>query len=161
MAGRPGRSGGKPKPTALRVLEGNPAKRPLPIGEPAIKGGMPKPPGGLDVEARAEWKRIEATLGAAGLITPADRAMVTVWCVTWSRWLGAEAQVRKKGTVVLNARTGEPQENPYLKIADKAADRLLRIAEQYGMTASARVRLAWRPKTKKEAQQSKWKGLLG
>ena len=160
MAGRSGRGGRPPKPTALHILDGNPSKRPPPQDEPPLEAGMPAPPPGLDVEARAEWKRIGVTLGAVGVVTKADRAMLTAWCITWSRWWAAESDIRKRGVFIADKKneTGAV-ENPYLKIADKACDRLLRLAEQYGMTASARVRLAIRPKTKKEAK-SKWRGML-
>ena len=160
MAGRPGRGGRPPKPTALHILDGNPSKRPLPQDEPPLEAGMPAAPSGLDVEARAEWKRVGVTLGAVGVVTKADRAMLTVWCITWSMWWAAVADLRERGVFVAADAEGLlMHENPYLKIADKAADRLLRLAEQYGMTASARVRLAIRPKTKKEAK-SKWGGML-
>ena len=34
--------GRKPKPTALKVLEGNPGKRPLNLYEPSPEGEMPE-----------------------------------------------------------------------------------------------------------------------
>jgi hypothetical protein len=36
--------GRKPKPTKLRILEGNRGKRPLPVGEPEPDPSVPSPP---------------------------------------------------------------------------------------------------------------------
>ena len=52
MAGR------KPKPTALKKLEGNPGKRKLNTKEPAPAKGMPDCPKWLLPEAKEEWKRL-------------------------------------------------------------------------------------------------------
>ena len=50
MAGR------KPKPTAIKELEGNPGKRKLNNKEPKPDKGMPVCPEWLPPEAKAEWK---------------------------------------------------------------------------------------------------------
>ena len=52
MAGR------KPKPTALKKLEGNPGKRKLNTKEPVPGKGMPDCPKWLLPEAKKEWKRL-------------------------------------------------------------------------------------------------------
>ena len=52
MAGR------KPKPTALKKLEGNPGKRKMNTKEPVPGKGMPDCPKWLLPEAKEEWKRL-------------------------------------------------------------------------------------------------------
>ena len=52
MAGR------KPKPTALKKLEGNPGKRELNTKEPVPEKGMPDCPKWLLSEAKVEWNRL-------------------------------------------------------------------------------------------------------
>ena len=52
MAGR------KPKPTALKKLEGNPGKRKLNTKEPMPGKGMPDCPKWLLPEAKKEWERL-------------------------------------------------------------------------------------------------------
>ena len=51
MAGR------KPKPTAIKKLEGNPGKRKLNTKEPIPAKGMPNCPEWLMPEAKKEWER--------------------------------------------------------------------------------------------------------
>ena len=99
MAGR------RPKPTALKALQGNPGKRPLNRHEPQ-PGGLPKCPKHLDGQARKEWKRISRELIACGLLTEVDRAALAAYCVAWSRWIDAEANVRKFGGVIKSPKSG-------------------------------------------------------
>ena len=46
--------GRKPKPTALKVLEGNPGKRPLNENEPKPENKAPRCPSWLEQEAKNE-----------------------------------------------------------------------------------------------------------
>ncbi len=49
--------GRKPKPTAIKVLEGNPGKRELNLSEPKPEKKAPKCPAWLEPEAKREWRR--------------------------------------------------------------------------------------------------------
>ena len=60
MAGR------KPKPTALKKLEGNPGKRKLNTKEPMPGKGMPDCPKWLLPEAKKEWERLCVKLSEIG-----------------------------------------------------------------------------------------------
>ena len=56
--------GRKPKPTAIKRLEGNPGKRPLNIYEPKPLKKAPTCPDWLDEEAKREWRRLAKTMEA-------------------------------------------------------------------------------------------------
>jgi phage terminase small subunit len=58
MAGR----GRPPKPTALKVLEGNPGKRPLNQNEPKPEKKAPNCPSWLLPDAKKEWRRLSKEL---------------------------------------------------------------------------------------------------
>src|SRR5262245_15207940 len=92
--------GRKPKPTVLKVLDGNPGKRPLNEREPVAPTDEPMAPDWLDDEAKAEWGRVVVELRAMGLLSSADRAALAAYCTCWSRWVQAEVQVRKFGAIV-------------------------------------------------------------
>ena len=64
--------GRKPKPTALKKLEGNPGKRPLNELEPVPPTVALRCPNYLLPEARKEWKRLAPILMGMGLLTAAD-----------------------------------------------------------------------------------------
>lgn len=68
MAGR------KPKPTAVKKLEGNPGKRKLNTKEPVPAKGMPTCPNWLLPEAKSEWKRLAELMNQMGVLTEVDRA---------------------------------------------------------------------------------------
>ena len=66
MAGR------KPKPTAVKKLEGNPGKRKLNTKEANPGKGMPDCPAWLLPEAKIEWIRLSEKLNQMGVLTEID-----------------------------------------------------------------------------------------
>ena len=68
MAGR------KPKPTAIKKLEGNPGKRKLNTKEPIPAKGMPECPQWLLAEAKKEWERLADLMNQMGVLTEVDMA---------------------------------------------------------------------------------------
>lgn len=133
MAGR------RPKPTAAKLLAGNPGHRPLNLNEPKPTG-VPTCPRHLDAQARAEWKRMSAELRACGLLTLVDRAAFAAYCQCWSRWVTAEQGIAKHGMVV-KAPSGYPVQNPYVGIANTALDQLRKYLIEFGMTPAARSKV--------------------
>lgn len=76
-----GTRGPLPKPTALKLLEGNPGKRALNLADgvnPRIE--IPSAPRHLGKEARKEWRRITPLLEELGLISGLDRAALALYC---------------------------------------------------------------------------------
>mgnify|MGYP005786083515 CR=1 FL=1 len=66
MAGR------KPKPTALKKLEGNLGKRKLNTKEPIPAKGMPNCPEWLLPEAKEEWERLADLMKQMGVFMEVD-----------------------------------------------------------------------------------------
>lgn len=65
--------GRKPKPTAIKLLEGNPGKHPLNEYEPVPPKATVKCPSWLLPEAKKEWKRLAPSLEAMGVLTIAQQ----------------------------------------------------------------------------------------
>jgi len=133
--------GRKPKPTVLKLLDGNPGKRPLNDQEPHPAQGIPNRPDWLDTEDQAEWDRVMAELSEMGLLTLADRAALAAYCTAWSRWVQAEDMVRKFGTIVKSPEKGFPMKSPYLSIADQALETMRKLMVEFGLTPSSRSRI--------------------
>jgi P27 family predicted phage terminase small subunit len=132
------RPGPPPKPRGLRVLEGNPAKRPLPPDiRPNVELVMPRH---LEGAARAEWRRVVPQLRRLGLATSLDRAALAAYCQAWARWLRAEGQLRRYGELV-KAPSGYALPSPYLSIANKAMQQMREFLVEFGMSPAARVRV--------------------
>lgn len=133
--------GRKPKPTQMRRLEGNPGKRALNNREPKPPPGVPECPDFLDDEARAEWFRTASVLQEMGLLTRADRSALAAYCTVYSRWVHAEEQVKKFGSIVKSPDKGFPMKSPYLTIADQSLEAMRRLMVEFGLTPSSRSRI--------------------
>jgi P27 family predicted phage terminase small subunit len=133
--------GRKPTPTMLKVLSGNPGKRPLNEREPLAAQGLPEMPAWLDGEALAEWGRITVDLADMGLLSKADRPALAAYCTAWSRWVDAEAQVKKYGAVVKSPDKGFPMKSPYLSIAEQSLETMRKLMVEFGLTPSSRSRI--------------------
>lgn len=77
--------GRKPTPLALKVLRGNPGRRPLPDSEPAFENIIPKCPIDLDKIGKKTWKEKSKLLHAAGVLTTADGQTLALYCQIWSQ----------------------------------------------------------------------------
>ncbi len=144
--------GRKPKPTKLKLLAGNPGKRPLNEDEPQFAPDLPEAPGFLLPEARAEWDRIAGQLFAQGVLTSVDRGALAVCCQAWGRAVQAEsalAELAEKDPSMhgLLIKTGRGAvENPLVGIARRSMDLYLRGCAEFGMTPSSRSRIKAFPK---------------
>lgn len=138
--------GRKPKPTRIKLLTGNPGKRPLNQNEPKPQIGpdMPSPPEHLDKEAQAEWYRLAPQLHRLGLLSNIDLTAFAAYCTAYSRWLDAEQAIREKG-VLLRAPSGYPMISPYLAIANTALKQIRAFLTEFGMTPSSRSRINIQP----------------
>ena len=132
--------GNRPKPTRLKLLAGNPGKRPISRKEPKPRPLAPTPPSHLDPIARKEWARISKELYQCGLLTSVDRAALSMYCVLYSRWVAAEKRVRELG-VIVKSPNGYPIHSPYLAVANKAMDQMIRLLGELGLSPCARTRI--------------------
>jgi P27 family predicted phage terminase small subunit len=92
--------GRKPKPTAIKVLEGNPGKRSLNTAEPKPVKKAPRCPAWLEDEAKKEWKRMSKQLEQLGILTEIDMAAFAGYCQAYARWKEAEEFITQHGTIV-------------------------------------------------------------
>lgn len=133
--------GRKRKPTALKILTGNPGKRALNDREPIPQAIPPTPPAWLAKEALVEWDRLVAELAALGIITRLDMAILAGYCQAWARVVKLEATVAKKGGAVIVSPTGGPYPSPWQAALNKAYELVHKFGSELGLTPSARARL--------------------
>jgi P27 family predicted phage terminase small subunit len=132
--------GRKPRPVELRVIEGNPGKRRLtkPL---RVDRGLPEPPEHLDAIALAEWARMSTELRANGLLTRSDRAALAAYCMAYSRWVQAEAEIARRG-MLYQRPNGAWQQSPFVVIAHRAMMIMAAFLSEFGMTPVSRTRLS-------------------
>lgn len=73
MAGR------RPKPRNLKLLQGNPGKRPI-KDEVKITSVLPGPPEWLQGESLAEWNRLQGPLSSAGILDGSSWSLFVLYC---------------------------------------------------------------------------------
>lgn len=130
--------GPRPKPAALKELAGNPGRRPIArTAIDALPAAVPDCPPHLDDQARAEWERITALVGATGLLRQTDRTVLAAYCQCYSRWIAAEEKLRRTGPVVMGPEK-MPIENPYLAIANRALVQLRQFMAELGFSPATR-----------------------
>ena len=155
-------TGRKPTPTHLKLVKGNPGKRPLPKAEAKVVPSLPEPPSHLSDEARVEWARVSDELFKVGLLSGVDRAALAAYCQAYARWVQAEraiAEMAKRdqltGGLMIKTTNGNAIQNPLVGTANKAAADMVRFAAEFGMTPSARSRIAAAPPSEEDADPAR------
>jgi P27 family predicted phage terminase small subunit len=133
--------GRKPKPTHLKIIEGNPGRRPINGAEPKPPGSQPTCPAHLSPTAKAEWKRLAHDLNKIGLLTLIDRAVLAAFCQSYGRWVEAERKLTETPPL-LKTPAGYVQQSPWLTIANKERELMAKFMAELGLTPSSRSRLA-------------------
>lgn len=141
--------GRKPKPTNLKLLEGNPGKRPLNQNEPKPAPIAPKCPSFLSKSAKAEWRRIAPQLERLGLLTGVDMANLAGYCRAWSELVDAESFLQKHGQTYQIPKRDEEgqvvglyvQQWPQVTIARKAQEEIRAYSSLFGLSPSDRGRM--------------------
>jgi P27 family predicted phage terminase small subunit len=136
-------------PTSLKVLRGNPGKRPLPQNEPqpaATVGAVP--PKGMNAVAEEHWRYLAPRLEGMRVLTDADLAALEVLCDLYARWKTATQKGWKLGMLYCPdgySDDGKPlgalKVNPYIRIAQDAEKSYLRALASFGMTPESRSRV--------------------
>lgn len=132
--------GRKPKPTALKQLEGNPGKRAVNKKEPKPVSEIPSCPNHLQGIARQEWNRIVKELKALGMITKLDRAALAICCTAYADYVKACNKLKKEGEVIISEKGGMYQ-NPWVAIKKRSMDQIAKFYAEFGMTPSSRSRI--------------------
>lgn len=134
VVGRP------PKPTALKVLQGNPGRRPLPEGEPRPEIGVPTRPGWLLPEAKREWSRIVPELARLGLLAKIDRALIAAYCQCWARYVEAQKDIDENGYYFTTDK-GYEGPRPAVQMATKMLEKMSALSAKFGFSPSDRARI--------------------
>jgi P27 family predicted phage terminase small subunit len=106
----------------LKLVRNNPDKRKINKREPKPKGG-PVAPAELDARGKREWKRITKAL----------------YCAAFSTWRKAQKEIKKGGRVV-KAANKTPIPSPWLAVANKDLDQIIKFDGELELTLSARTR---------------------
>ena len=141
--------GRKPKPTNLKILQGNKHKERINLNEPKFDRSMPKCPSYLNKTAKAIWLKKARELNQAGVLTVIDDSALATYSQLFSRYLDLEGDIAKEGTVVIKKgfdKEGEVVEldtkiNPKVVESRLTVQQLRQYETEFGMTPSSRSRI--------------------
>ncbi|MBF4406126.1 phage terminase small subunit P27 family, partial [Vibrio anguillarum] len=133
MAGVPGKSGRRSKPTAKKELAGNPGKRELNKSEPnfgLVTNVMC--PEWLGDYGRELWETIVPLLCREKVLSGTDIQNVEVYCSAYHQFRECEDNIKQFGLVVTGA-TGGPIKNPALTAKNEAIKQMSSFGAMLGL----------------------------
>lgn len=133
--------GRKPKPTYLKLVSGNPGKRPVNVAEPKPTGDLAAAPEWFTDDQREGWAYAIAH-APPGMLRLLDRSILAIWVVAESYHRQAAQAVSKFGIMTKSPVKAEPMQNPYLAVVNRQALIMVRAAGELGFTPVARSRIA-------------------
>jgi len=135
--------GRKNKPTNLKIVEGNPGKRPLNENEPKPQSGIPDMPKWIELfdEAVKNWKHESEILDRMGVMTEADAGILAARSFLFSQIVELTKDLKIEGTVI-EREGAEPKHNPKQKQLESILKEYRTLGSLLGLDPSSRSRLS-------------------
>jgi P27 family predicted phage terminase small subunit len=141
-AGRP------PKPTTLKLVEGNRGKRALNKQEPDPDYLQDMTaPDWLPADAKTVWDDLAPKLRRARVLTEIDVPMVCMLCISIAQYRQASKLADRRLLVKGRDDSGMPSINPALIIQSMSAKQAMAVMREFGMSPSARTRIMVQPQS--------------
>jgi len=138
-------AGRKPKPTHLKLLEGNAGNRPLNKSEPVPVGDLTDPPEWLSADQKASW-RYALDHAPHGLLKKIDSSLLVVWVVAESYHREAAEAIQREGMLAAaTTNAGAEYQSAYMGIVNKQALIMMKAASEMGFSPTSRSRITLEP----------------
>ncbi len=139
-AGRP------PKPRMLKILQGNPGRRPLNKNEPQPAPlDLPKPPKHLRKLAKEAWNELTPELCRARLLTILDLKLFELFCEEYAEYRAAQAFIEERGAYYpMKNEKGEVydiRQYPAVSQRTNSIASMGKLAAHLGLSPAARSRI--------------------
>lgn len=138
-----GRRGRAPKPTALRIVEGDHHTERYNHHEPIPITGRPECPDDVSDDVREIWNYTVKELDGMGIAHACDRDTLRCYCEAVVAHRRASAIVAQSGVLIKGLHNNWVR-NPALVIQRDAAYMVRQFAQEFGLTPSARTRIEHR-----------------
>jgi P27 family predicted phage terminase small subunit len=132
--------GRKPTPKAILSLRGSRVRGPHKSGIDAPPGS-PEPPSYLCDIGRAEWSRIVPMLEASKVMSLRHQHTLAAYCDALADMVKADQELKQLGATFMDDK-GRVMYHPAWYRKKDSRLHMLRIAEQFGLTASALSRVS-------------------
>ena len=165
-----GLRGPAPKPDSVKILDGNPGKRPI-KNKKCVEmaySAPPKPPKRLMKYAKDAWKRLAPMLTAWGMLTPMTVDYFAEVCQWYARYQVTSEKVTEEGEEgvykMQESNTGYKQQHPMITQMNQYYDKWEKGIKEFGMTPMSWARymsINGDGKTGGEAEDDPLEELLG
>lgn len=132
-----GKRGPAPKPTKLKILNGNPGKRPLNEHQPQPSAGEPQCPDWMPAEAKRKWRELVPELLRIGMLTVVDRETLAAYCLACSELKQATERLQKDGRYQ-TTKNGYLTDHPAVAQQRSAMEVIKRFSVLFGLDPSSR-----------------------
>lgn len=144
-----GLRGPAPQPTELKLLRGNPGKRPILPDMFVPDKEAPPCPVHITGAAREHWDYVCAELNRYGMLARTDMGQLAALCTVWARYVEAEEMIalaaaqapQSKGWLQKRQGEGGLTVAPWLKVSRDAIDQYTRLSQKFGLSPADRVRV--------------------
>jgi P27 family predicted phage terminase small subunit len=147
--------GRKPTPSYLKLIKGNPGKRPLNRVEPKpILLADLEPPPWLDREGREHWRYYAPRLQRLRILSELDRDLLAAASERWSVYIRSTRALRKSLVQITdsNGRVSRPE----VAISKMAFDSWRAAMQEFGIGAASRSRVNTVPESAEEHPEDKY-----
>lgn len=144
--------GPAPKPTKLKLIDGERKDR-INQREPEPKtGGKLVCPKHLGREAQKYWKKEAPKLQTLGLLTEIDGGPFEFLCEAYGNWMEYKKLLKESG-IAIRTPNGSLQLSPAAIMVNKTYDQYKKLCVEFGLTPSSRSRIiVGKPKAKSDIE---------
>lgn len=136
--------GRKNQPTHLKLVKGNPGKRPLPENEPQPKRQRPNKPSTFTSEGSRLWDELSNELFGMGVLTKVDGLALRMLVENFERYLEAKRILNSYGSMTYEVESDSGiliKLNPAVGIMERANNAIRAWCSEFGLTPAARARV--------------------
>lgn len=161
---------GRPaKPSALKLIQGNPGKRGTSKQEPDPDYLLDlEPPAWMPANAAQVWREVAPAVARAKLLTQVDVDAFAMGCVAIAQYRQAVARVGDAGVKSKmvqdeegNVVSAGEHINPWAMVQSMTFKQAMIVFEKFGMTPQARTRIAVQPQGDLFGDQGQGKASAG
>ena len=136
--------GRKPTPTSLKLIQGNPGRRPIKFDKFAPLASIPHRPAHLKRHAKREYDRVTNELFPYGMCSEIDRGLIAMIATAWGRYVTAEEEIEKaRGAadtgMLTKTPNGFPVQSPWVAVSNKAIEIYRGLCAEMCVTQATRA----------------------
>jgi P27 family predicted phage terminase small subunit len=150
----------RPKPTVLKLVQGNPGRRPINGREPLPARKKPPRPAHLSDKARKAWPKVARILSGVSVLTVADGLALEGLCEAYADYQSSREAIKAAGGEYYQVQMGEGggvmwRAHPAVASRNDADRRLRAWLVEFGLTPAARskVKIDGKPEESEPAER--------